>query len=66
MGRDLTASEYAFGLTFDHKYMIYENLAAIIETGWAHANFQQSVWGPRLTNKAQDAWRVAFGLQYKF
>jgi hypothetical protein len=66
MGRDLTASEYAFGLTFDHKYMIYENLAAIIETGWAHAEFQKSVWGPRLNNKAQDAWRVAFGLQYKF
>jgi len=66
MGRDLTASEYVFGLSFDHKYMIYENLAAIIETGWAHGNFQKSVWGPRLANKAQDAWRVAFGLQYKF
>jgi len=66
MGRDLTASEYVVGLSFDHKYMIYENLAAVIETGWAHGNFQKSVWGPRLTNKAQDAWRVAFGLHYKF
>ncbi|KUG29105.1 hypothetical protein ASZ90_001018 [hydrocarbon metagenome] len=66
MGRDLTASECVFGLSFDHKYMIYENLAAIIETGWAHGNFQKSVWGPRLANKAADAWRVAFGLQYKF
>jgi len=66
MGRDLTASEYVIGVNFDHKYMIYENLAAIVETGYAHGNFQKSVWGSRLVNKSQDAWRVAFGLQYKF
>jgi hypothetical protein len=46
--------------------MIYENLAAIVETGYAHGSFQKSVWGSRLTNKAGDAWRVALGLQYKF
>ncbi|MEF3698851.1 outer membrane homotrimeric porin [Desulfolutivibrio sp.] len=66
MGRDLTASEYVIGVNFDHKYMIYENLAAIVETGYAHGDFQKSVWGSRLVNKSQDAWRVAFGLQYKF
>ncbi|QLA18929.1 outer membrane homotrimeric porin [Desulfolutivibrio sulfoxidireducens] len=66
MGRDLTVEEYVIGVSFDHKYMIYENLAAILETGYAHGSFQKSVWGPRLTEKASDAWRVALGLQYKF
>ncbi|QLA18928.1 outer membrane homotrimeric porin [Desulfolutivibrio sulfoxidireducens] len=66
MGRDLTVEEYVIGVSFDHKYMIYENLAAILETGYAHGSFQKSVWGPRLTEKAADAWRVALGLQYKF
>jgi hypothetical protein len=66
MGRDLTIGEYVIGVSFDHKYMIYENLAAIIETGYAHGSFQKSVWGSRLANKAADAWRVALGLQYKF
>ncbi len=66
MGRDLTADEYVIGVSFDHKYMIYQNLAAILETGYAHGSFQKSVWGPRLVNKAADAWRVALGLQYKF
>ncbi|QLA15348.1 outer membrane homotrimeric porin [Desulfolutivibrio sulfoxidireducens] len=66
MGRDLTVEEYVIGVNFDHKYMIYENLAAILETGYAHGSFQKSVWGSRLVNKASDAWRVALGLQYKF
>ncbi|MFZ5811880.1 MAG: outer membrane homotrimeric porin, partial [Thermodesulfobacteriota bacterium] len=66
MGRDLTVEEYVIGVSFDHKYMIYENLAAILETGYAHGSFQKSVWGSRLVNKASDAWRVALGLQYKF
>ncbi|WP_243363678.1 outer membrane homotrimeric porin [Fundidesulfovibrio terrae] len=68
MGRDLTTNEYVMGVNFDNQYNIYENLAAIVETGWAHGSFQSSVWGHRLVNQAQngDAWKVAFGLQYKF
>jgi len=68
MGRDLTTNEYAMGVNFDTKYMIYENLAAVLETGWAHGQFQTSVWGHRLAEKARegDAWKVAFGLTYKF
>jgi hypothetical protein len=58
------------GLNFDTKYMIYENLAAVLETGWAHGEFQQSVWGHRLVHQADNngnnAWKVAFGLTYKF
>jgi hypothetical protein len=68
MGRDLTTDEYVVGVNFDNQYNIYENLAAIVESGWAHGSFQSSVWGHRLVNQAKngDAWKVAFGLQYKF
>jgi hypothetical protein len=68
MGRDLTVNEHVFGVNFDNKYMIYENLAAIVETGWAHGEFQQSVWGHRLVNQSRngDTWKVSFGLSYKF
>jgi len=69
MGRDLTTNEYMYGINFDNQYNIYENLAAIVETGWAHASgLEKSVWGRRLVNQANsgDAWKVAFGLQYRF
>ncbi len=68
MGRDLTWNEQAFGVNFDSKYAIYENLDARIETGWAHGDFQKSVWGRRLVNKAEsgDSWKVSVGLTYKF
>jgi hypothetical protein len=70
MGHDLTSNEYVMGLNFDTKYMIYENLAAVMETGWAHGDFQESVWGHRLVSQSEangnNAWKVAFGLTYKF
>ncbi|MEL7641155.1 MAG: outer membrane homotrimeric porin [Solidesulfovibrio sp.] len=70
MGHDLTTNEYVMGLNFDTKYMIYENLAAVMETGWAHGQFQESVWGHRLVSQSEangnNAWKVAFGLTYKF
>ncbi len=68
MGRDLTDNEYILGANFDTTYQIYQNLAAVVETGWAHGEFQTSVWGHRLAEKARsgDAWKVAFGLTYKF
>jgi len=68
MGRDLTINEYDLGVNFDNQYNIYENLAAIVETGWSHGQFQKSVWGRRFVNQAQggDTWKCAFGLQYKF
>ncbi|EFL51007.1 conserved hypothetical protein [Solidesulfovibrio fructosivorans JJ]] len=68
MGRDLTDNEYIVSANFDTTYQIYENLAAVMETGWAHGEFQSSVWGHRLAEKSRegDAWKVAFGLTYKF
>jgi len=68
MGRDLSNQEYVYGVNLDNQYNIYENLAAIVETGWAHGQFQTSVWSHRFTKAANngDVWKVAFGLQYKF
>ncbi len=68
IGRDLTINEYAYGLNFDNKYMIYENLAAVLETGWAKGHYQESVWGRRLVRETRDrdVWKVALGLTYKF
>jgi len=68
MGRDLTVDEHVFGVNFDSKYMILDNLAAVVETGWAHGDFQQSVWGHRLVSQSKegDTWKVSFGLSYKF
>ena len=67
MGRDLTDKEWVMGFNFDSKYMLYENLAFIVETGLAiPSEFQKNVWGRRLVNQAQDAWKVAFGFKYTF
>jgi hypothetical protein len=70
MGHDLTVSESLMALNFDTKYMIYENLDAVVETGWAHGQFQESVWGHRLYHQAEsngnNSWKVAFGFTYKF
>ena len=68
IGRDLTTEEQVFAVNFDTKYMIYENLAAILETGWSHGDFQTSVWTHRFTNVTRngDAVKIAIGLKYKF
>jgi hypothetical protein len=69
MGRDLTWDESLIALNFDTKYQIYENLAAVVETGWAHGTFQRNVWRSDSNgtyHRPDDAWKVAFGLTYKF
>jgi hypothetical protein len=69
MGRDLTTNEHEYALNLDSEYMLYENLKIRMETGWAHGDFQKSVWGSRLVNKANDmggTWKVALGFTYKF
>jgi hypothetical protein len=68
IGRDLTTRESVLAVNFDTTYDIYENLAAIAETGWSHGDFQTSVWGHRFANATRggDAYKVAVGLRYKF
>ena len=68
MGHDLTVDEQVMSVNFDNKYMVYDNLALLLETGWAHGDFQKSVWGRRLVNASRDgdSWKVAFGLKYRY
>ncbi|MBF0482513.1 MAG: outer membrane homotrimeric porin [Desulfovibrionaceae bacterium] len=67
MGKDLTTDEWLFGLNLDTKYMIYENLSAILELGWAEVSgLRGSVWGARNVNNYGDAWKLAFGFKYTF
>ncbi len=69
MGRDLTSNEHEFALNLDSEYALYENLKIRMETGWAKGQFQKSVWGQRLVNKADDmggAWKIALGFTYKY
>ena len=68
MGRDLTQNEYVMGINFDNTYAIYENLNVLANFGWAHGDFERSVWGRRFVNKARDgdSFMAAVGLQYKF
>lgn len=70
MGHDLSQNEYLTGLNLDTKYNLYESLDLIVQTGWAHGKFQESVWGHRLASQAEsngnNTWLVAFGLSYKY
>ncbi|MEF3697338.1 outer membrane homotrimeric porin [Desulfolutivibrio sp.] len=69
MGKTLAEGEWLLGLTFDSKYMIYENLALTLETGWANlSGAKASIWNtPRnYTRMINDAWKVALGFKYTF
>jgi hypothetical protein len=67
MGKDLTTEEWLYGVNLDTTYMIYENLSAIVELGWAGVSgLRGSVWGTRNVNNYGDAWKVAFGFRYTF
>ena len=70
MGKDLAIGEYVLGANFDSKYMLYENLALIVETGWAHyGNPNGSIWNTasrRFTKNVGDAWMASFGFKYTF
>lgn len=67
-GRDLSAVDWVYSVNFDTKYQIYENLAAVLETGWAHGDFSRSVWTNQYVSRAKvsDSWKVSVGLTYRF
>ncbi|WP_428559366.1 MAG: outer membrane homotrimeric porin [Solidesulfovibrio sp. DCME] len=70
MGNDLAIGESVLGANCDSKYMLYENLAFIVETGWAHYNNPNgSIWNSstrRFTAMVHDAWMASFGFKYTF
>jgi len=68
MGMNLADNEWIYSVEFNNKYQIYEALAVYANLGWAHGDFDSSIWGHRFTNQAQngDVWRVLIGFKYEF
>lgn len=70
MGKTLAEGEWLLGLTFDSRYMIYDNLALTLETGWANlSGAKSSIWNSptrQFTHMISDAWKVALGFKYTF
>ncbi len=76
----LTTADWAWEVNFDTQYQIYENLAAIIETGMVDVQRQAYPWrnpenrrnsgwynaGIQQLWKTSTAWKLGFGLKYTF
>ena len=61
----LTTRDSAFEVNFDHKYQIYENLAAYLELGYINLDLGNST--ANSSNGApDDAWKAQVLFQYKF
>ncbi len=76
----LTTADWAWEIDFNTQYQIYENLAAILETGMVDVQRQAYPWrnpenrrnsgfynaGIQQLWKTSTAWKLAFGLKYTF
>ena len=67
----LTKEDQAFEINFDHKYQIYENLAAVLELGYIKFDLDKSTWKNYdgefgRGHKTDDAWKAQLSFQYKF
>jgi hypothetical protein len=76
----LTTADWAWEVNFDTQYQIYENLAAILETGMVDVQRQAYPWrnpenrrnsgwynaGVQQLWKTSTAWKLGFGLKYTF
>ena len=60
----LTTKDHAYEVNFDHRYQIYENLAAILELGYIKIDRSSSVWGRDFQNDA--SWKAALNFQFTF
>ncbi len=69
MGKNLAEGEWLMGIEFETKYMVYQNLALILETGWANLSGARSgVWNTprRFTGMVNDVWKASLGFKYTF
>lgn len=74
IGGQMSTKDSVWEIDFNHEYKVYEQLSAILELGWLHANYDEDTWS-NLTNsqgnrvdvdEIKDAWRVQLGLKYQF
>ena len=63
-GQYMTTKDHAYEVTFDHRYQIYENLAAVLELGYIHMDRSDSVWGRDFQD--ENAWKAQVWLQFRF
>lgn len=63
----LTDKDDAIEVNFNHKYQIYENLAAFLELGYIHLNLDDA-WKKsyRSYSDTEDAWKAQIAFQYRF
>jgi len=69
IGTFMTDKDHAWEVNFDHKYMIYENLAMIVELGYVNLDLDDSTWGLNANNAVkydEDAWKANLIFQYTF
>ncbi|MBT8762715.1 outer membrane homotrimeric porin [Desulfohalobiaceae bacterium Ax17] len=62
----LTEKDSLVEVTLNSKYMIYEQLAAIVELGYAKANYDENLGTRGNDYKDEAAWSLAVGLKYDF
>jgi hypothetical protein len=60
---ELTDEDYLVEIDFNHKYMIYEQLAAILELTYVFNGIDEKVWG---IADESDIWKIGLGLNYNF
>ena len=71
----VTTKDWGWELNFDHKYQIYENLAAYVESGLIDVYRAKSAWINGVNNvntplikrwNTSTAWKLGIGLKYTF
>ncbi len=60
---ELTDEDYLVEIDFNHKYMIYEQLAAILDLTYVFNGIDEKVWG---IADESDIWKIGLGLNYNF
>ena len=60
----MTDKDSAIEVDFNHKYQIYENLAAYLELGYIRLDMDEDVWGDNYLDK--DCWIAQVIFQYRF
>ena len=67
-GQYMTTEDWAVEVNFNHKYQIYENLAAFLELGYIHMDLDEDVWNNsyRGYGDTEDAWKAQVAFMYNF
>ncbi|MFW5837168.1 MAG: outer membrane homotrimeric porin [Desulfovibrionaceae bacterium] len=67
-GRTLFDKDSLWEVDLNHRYQIYEELAAIVELSWVYADFDEDTWNKVDASYGglQQSWKLALGAVYEF